>query len=195
MKQKIGTLLLFSCIFFTACQKKSVDPQPTSSIEKTTSTQGTSSLNSDTAGNNVNGFLRLQVSKDSVNSDNILISFNPSAKTIYVAGEDAPTFQGFGQVSLSSLSSDNIPLAINTLPLTNKGLKIQLKVGAKIDGVYSLDMKAISGVPAMYEIWLMDNYKKDSLDYRSNSTYAFNVYNADTASVGSNRFKLVIRQK
>jgi hypothetical protein len=202
MKQTIGILLFSSCIFLTACKKSAVEPsiQQTQGIQgkgaaSSISTQGTSAANSDTIGNNVTGYLRVQLTKDSINSDNILIAFNPSAKPIYVSGEDAPTLQGFGQVSLSSLSSNNIPLAINTLPLTKAGLKIGLQVNAQASGVYSLDMITISNIPSMYHIWLKDNYQKDSLDYRANPKYAFNINNSDTASFGSNRFKLVICEK
>jgi len=199
MKQKIGILLFTSCIFFTACKKSEVKPsdQQTSGVQGkgSISTQGTSAVNSDTIGNNVTGYMRVQLTKDSINSDNILITFNPAAKTTYVSGEDAPTLQGFGEVSLSSLSSDNIPLAINTLPLTKAGLKIALKVNVQASGVYSLEMITISNIPSVYHIWLKDNYQKDSLDYRANPKYAFNINTADTASFGSNRFNLVICEK
>jgi len=40
----------------------------------------------------------------------------------------------------------------------------------------------------------MDAYRKDSLDMRHNSTYAFNVMKSDTNSFGSRRFSLVFRQ-
>ena len=200
MKLRLGALLLSSCILIAACKKNGIEPAAqTTQITQTKgavssiSTQGTENI--DTVGNNVKGFLRLQLTKDSINSDNVLIVFDPTASTAYVGGEDAPTLQGFGVVSLSSLSSDGIPLAINTLPLTNKGLKIGLKVYARNDGIYSLDMKTIKNIPDMYDIWLIDNYKSDSLQYRTYPSYHFNVATADTASFGSNRFKLVIRRK
>jgi hypothetical protein len=200
MKQKIGLLLLSSCILFTACEKNTLDPtvqqsQVIQKAESSTSTQGTSTVSGDTVGNNVNAYLRVEMAKDSINSDNILIVFKPSSKTTYVAGEDAPSLQGFGHVSLASFSSDNVPLAINSLPLTKQGLKIGLRVNAAADGAYSLDLKNINALPAIYTIWLMDNYKKDSLDFSGNPNYSFNLEHADTASFGGNRFKLVIRPR
>ncbi|HVV54162.1 MAG TPA: hypothetical protein VHC47_02490 [Mucilaginibacter sp.] len=199
MKQGIGALILFA-ITFASCQKDSVAP---STKQKQVSTQSSNTsiiLNQQTSSNTapadtVNGYLRLQLAMDSINTDGILIDFKPGAKAAYVPGEDAPTMQGFGKVSLSSLSSDNIPLAINTLPLAGKSLSIGLKVNTSADGIYSLKMCDINSVPASYDIWLMDKYKKDSLDMSYNKVYAFNLYHADTASFGSNRFKLVIRQK
>jgi hypothetical protein len=202
MKKSICALILLSSIYLSSCQKNSVAPEikPSQTDHKATVTpitlnQGGSTPGKDTSLNNVNGSLRVQLTKDSINTDNIFISFNPIAKTIYVPGEDAPSFQGFGQLSLASLSSDNIALAINVLPLTQKGLTIGLKVNATSDGIYKLEMLAIRSVPQAFDIWLMDKYKKDSLDYRHDSSYAFNIYKADTTSFGSHRFKLVIREK
>ncbi len=202
MKLRIGALLLSFCILIAACKKNGVEPTAQSTPVAQTkgavssiSTQGTSAAGIDTVGNNVKGYLRLQLTKDAINSDNILIAFDPSASTAYVAGEDAPTLQGFGVVSLSSLSSDGVPLAINSTALTNRGLKVGLKIYARNDGIYSLDMKNIKNIPDMYDIWLIDNYRQDSLQYRTYSKYNFNVITADTASFGSHRFKLVIRRK
>jgi hypothetical protein len=106
------------------------------------------------------------------------------ANTAYIKGEDAPYIAGFGQVSLSSSSSDNLPLTINVVPLTPKGITIGLNLYAQTDGTYYLKMDSINSVPKSYQVWLKDNYKKDSLDMRLHSSYAFDLYNADTASFG-----------
>jgi hypothetical protein len=208
MTKRISTLIILSGLFFTACQKNNVAPdavqtqtiQSTNPISKpitqgtgiasTTSTKGATDASSP-----VTGSLRLQLALDSINSDNILFDFNPTAKTNYVPGEDAPSMHGFGIVSLSSLSSDRVPLAINALPLTSKGLSIALNVNAKNDGVYKLTMMSLQSVPDSYSVYIKDGYKKDSLDLRLYPTYLFNIFKADTASFGINRFKLVIRSK
>lgn len=202
MRPRIYTLLLLSCIFATACRKSAVEPdnvqdkgRQTTGPASTTPVISpvTSGLGADTADTNINGYMQVRLAKDSLNTDNILINFTPNSKTTYVMNEDAPTFQGFGKVSLSSLSSDNIPLAINTLPLTKQGLGVKLKINARVDGIYSINMMAIKAVPAKFDVWLMDHYKKDSLDMRLYPSYAFNILKADTSTFGSNRFKLVIR--
>jgi hypothetical protein len=56
-------------------------------------------------------------------------------------------------------------------------------------------MQQINAVPNTYSLWLMDGYKKDSLNMRLYPTYAFNVYKSDTTTFGSNRFKLVVRHQ
>lgn len=205
MMKRISTLILLSGIFFTACQKNNVTPdavtaQTTNPITKPI-TQGTGIASTGSAASTtststpVTGSLRLQLTLDSINNDNILFDFDPKAKTNYVPGEDAPSMAGFGIVSLASLSSDRVPLAINVLPLTQKGLSIALRVNAKYDGIYKLTLTSLKAIPDSYSIYIKDGYKKDSLDLRLYPSYAFNIFKADTASFGINRFKLLIRSK
>ena len=140
-------------------------------------------------------YLRLQLAKDSINTDDMVVRFVSSASPAYVPDEDAPYRAGFGMVSLCSISSNNVDLAINELPLPKvKPDVIGLSVGANADGLYTLNLTQIVSIPALYDIWLMDAYKQDSLDMRHNPTYAFNVLKSDTNSFGSKRFSLVIRQ-
>jgi Putative Ig domain/Secretion system C-terminal sorting domain len=143
---------------------------------------------------NIDQHLRLQMVMDSINTDDIYIGFKSTASTQFANDEDAPFKQGNGKISLSSISSDNIPLAINRLPLPGlKQLIIPLSVAARANGTYKLNMTELDAVPQLYEVWLMDRYKKDSLDMRKNTTYAFDI-TADTNSYGSKRFQLVLRQ-
>jgi trimeric autotransporter adhesin len=147
--------------------------------------------------NNANAepHLRLQMTMDSINTDDIYIGFNAAASSKDDFSQDAPYKPGSGKVSLSSISSDNVVLAINKLPLPKLTPTImRLKVNATSDGVYKLNMTEMTAIPQLFEIWLRDAYKNDSLDMRHNKTYAFNLYNADTNSFGSKRFSLVIRQ-
>jgi len=140
-------------------------------------------------------YLRLKLSKDKTNTEDVIIQFKPTAAANYVFNEDAPYFKGFGSVNLSSFSSDGIALAINVLPLPEKKPDIiKLNVWAKSSGVLKLAMNEIKNVPQLYDVWLMDKYAKDSLDMRHNSSYSLSLDTKDTASFGANRFALVIRQ-
>ncbi|HEY4196794.1 MAG TPA: T9SS type A sorting domain-containing protein, partial [Mucilaginibacter sp.] len=49
-------------------------------------------------------------------------------------------------------------------------------------------------VPKLYEIWLMDAYQKDSVNLSVNNLYGVDINKADSASFGTNRLSLVIRQ-
>jgi DNA-binding beta-propeller fold protein YncE len=142
----------------------------------------------------VNQLLHLLVSKDSINTDGLLIRFNNAASTKYVAGEDAPYRVAGGTVNLNSISSDGVKLAINVMSLPAKSQVIPLNVNVTTDGQYKFNMVTVKAIPELYDIWLMDKYKKDSLDMRHNPIYAFDVVKADTNSFGANRFQLVIRQ-
>ena len=139
-------------------------------------------------------FLRLQVSKDSINKEDMVVLFNESAKAGYVLNEDSPYLKGSGVVSLSSNSSDNIALAINQIALSKQTQTIPLTVNATSTGIYRLSLTEIKNMPKLYDVWLIDTYKKDSLDVRSNPNYNFNINTADATSFGSKRFSLVIRQ-
>ncbi len=141
-----------------------------------------------------NQFLKLQIAKDNINTDDTFIGFSSNAKTTFDANEDAPYRVGLGKVSISSLSTDRIPLAINHTSLSKKNLTVALNISATTDGIYTLNMTQLQGIPTLYDIWLMDTYKKDSVDLRHNKTYSFNIFRADTASYDAHRFTLVIRQ-
>jgi len=145
---------------------------------------------------NINQYIRLQVmGKDSTISEQTMIRFKDQAPLTYTPDVDALYKPGFGLASLSSKSSDQVDLSINSIPLPKqKSESIKLNVNATHGGTYTLKLRDMIAVPQIYDIWLMDAYKKDSLDMRQNKIYAFDIYKNDTASFGSNRFTLVIRQ-
>ena len=140
--------------------------------------------------------LKLKMFADSSNYDEIIIGFSSTASTKYNGYEDAKDLGGIGAMeSLSSISSDNVLLAVNFLPLPKQThLEIRLKTKASISRQFTLQKTKLDSLPPIYEVWLMDKYKKDSLDLRNNSSYVFYVDLADTSSFGNNRFSIVIKQ-
>ncbi len=139
-------------------------------------------------------FLRLQLAKDSINTDGIIIRFAPNTQSKFNPAEDAHYHKGLGKVSLASLSSDDQPLAINQLPLALKGDTIKLNVGARANGNYTLNLKSITGVPQIYAVWLKDAHNKDLVNMRTTASYSFAIDTADTTTFGSSRFSLMILQ-
>ncbi len=196
MKQVFFAVILVAGMFLSACQKDAVVPQTqqtevsTTKITTSTSNQNPVTPQVDT----VKGYLRIQLAATGNSFDNILIDFDPTTKPTYSASWDAITFAGFGAVSLSSLTSNDYACAINTRPLTVSGTSVALKVGAKTDGTYKLNLLTVSAIPATFNIWLKDNFLKDSLDFRHNTTYAFNLKLADTNTYDSKRFSVVLRK-
>lgn len=143
--------------------------------------------------NMVPRYLRLRMSLDSSNLDETIISFKNDAKTTYSLSEDALYHVGSGKVNIASFSSDHKMVTLNAMPL-DKADTVKLKINAAADGIYTLNMNSIKGIPELYDIWLMDAYKKDSVDLRHNTSYSFNIIKADTASFGAYRFTLIMRQ-
>ena len=142
-----------------------------------------------------NQYLKLQMSKDSIHNENIVVRFNENAKTTFDFGADALYMKGFAPISLSSSSSDHVALAINQQPLPKQtATRVGLNISASTNGTYTMSLKSLAGMPKLYDIWLMDNYRKDSVDMHVNPSYLFDVITSDTASFGSHRFVLVVRQ-
>jgi len=143
-----------------------------------------------------NQYLRLQLAKDSINADESLIRFDAKSRTLFDPTKDAKYRLGTGAVSLSSLSSDRIALAINRLPLPRgkQTLAIPLKLAANADGNYQLKLKAINQVPQLYDVLLIDKFAKDSVDMRKNANYSFVISKSDTNTYGSGRFLMMIRE-
>jgi hypothetical protein len=143
----------------------------------------------------VTQYLRLNLVQDSINTDGMFVSFKKGTRPQYALGEDAMYKPGTGSVSLSSLSADSVALAVNTQPLPNLApLIIPLNVSASANGLYQLNLATIKSIPDLFDIWLFDAYNKDSLDFKHNPTYSFNVATSDLASYGPKRFTLVVRQ-
>lgn len=107
---------------------------------------------------------------------------------LYLAGPSSIT-------SISSLSSDKVKTAINHLPDYHSGSRVWLNVSATATGIYNLKLEGVRNIDTLYNIYLIDHLKKDSLDIRRYGTYAFNLVSTDTSTFGGNRFELVISRK
>ncbi len=141
--------------------------------------------------------IRLKLIADEINDDEIVVVLNSAAKINYIQNEDAEDIGGSGAVvSLSSLSDDKTNLSINRLPAPQKEDRIiPLLVDATAaKGLYSLNLKEARDLPALYQVWLKDAFTKDSLNLSIHPTYNFNIDRTNTATFGTNRFTLVIRQ-
>ncbi|MEO6633289.1 MAG: T9SS type A sorting domain-containing protein, partial [Mucilaginibacter sp.] len=141
---------------------------------------------------------RLRLTVDSLNYDDIAIGFKSAASAKYNIAEDSKYLTGISAAEgLASYSTDTVPeaLSINFLPLPKKAPQvIRLNVTAKSSGRLTLEKTQLDPLPKIYELWLIDKYKKDSLDMRTNSNYVFDIDRNDTLSFGNGRFELVIRQ-
>jgi hypothetical protein len=195
--KKILTVLVLAGLGFSACQKDEVSPtgNATPTAQKTTKPVTTTTNQNAVPNDTTKGYLRVQLAMNATATDDILIEFNPGSSAAYSSTEDAKTFTGMGAVSLSSLSSNNYLLAINTLPLVSTGTTVGLAVGANANGIYKLNLTTISStIPSSVAIWLKDAYKKDSLDFKKYPSYSFNINKSDSATYGSHRFTMVLHE-
>jgi trimeric autotransporter adhesin len=197
MKKSI--LLISTILFLAACKKETtvapvkqtVPVSTTGQTPVTTKGQVTATTAPDTIPDNA--ALKIKLVKDSINYDETMFFFNHAAKLAYDPNNDSPYFAGFGQESLSSISSDGRDLVINTIPYSS-GIAVSLVVGAKADGAFSLQVSYANNIPANIQILIQDNYTKATVDITS-APYKFNVVKADTTTYGSNRFKVIFKSK
>jgi hypothetical protein len=141
--------------------------------------------------------IRLQLIKDSINTDEIVTLLNDKASTSYLNTEDAEDMGGISaEVSLSALSSDSVKLCINRLPPPPKKVArvVPLLVTATATGQYQFKLSQLANLSLAYEVWLKDRFTHDSVSMHANSVYSFNIDLKNAATFGTDRFQLVIDQ-
>lgn len=140
-------------------------------------------------------YFRVEIIKDSVNTDETMVRIKGNGALNFVNNLDAVYKQGNGSVSLASYTTDKVDIAIKSVRLPKlQAESLAMDVNAASTGIYKLTLRDIVAIPRLFDVWLMDNYKKDSLDLRQNITYQFYIDKTDSSSFGSKRFNLVIRQ-
>jgi hypothetical protein len=142
----------------------------------------------------VSQFLHIKLTQGDTPIDEAFINFDGNAKTGFSLAEDALYRPGNGIGSLASLSSDGYSLSINAQAFPKKSATIALNVNAIADGTYQVSIPGMKSIPKLFDVWLMDAYKKDSLNIKNNTAYSFDIIKGDAASYGTNRFSVVIRQ-
>lgn len=189
---KTSILLSLLLLSLAACQKnEKVTPTvaPITSTTTTTTPTPTAAVKPDTIPDQA--AFKIQLFKDSINTDETMFIFSHTSKTSYT-NNDAVYFQGFGQESLASISSDGKDLAINGLPYT-PGMSIALDANTKASGAFLLKLSYENKIPANIHIWLKDALMKDSVDVRT-TNYNFNVDKTNANSFGNKRFKLILNE-
>jgi len=140
--------------------------------------------------------LHLKLMKDSTNYDECGVYFNSGWSDAF-DNNDSFDLDGISpKVYLSSYTSDDIRTSINALGGYSKGKRIKLYVNVNTGGLYTLNLEDVANIDtADFNIYLVDNLKKDSLDLVRYKTYNFNINTADTTTFGANRFVLAIEKK
>jgi len=140
--------------------------------------------------------LHLRLQKDSVTFDECGLYFGDNWSDKFDAADGVDLDGVSPTVYMSSYTSDNIRTCINSLSDYTKGKRIKLFVKGNTDGIYNLTLADMFNIDtSAYNIYLLDNFKRDSLDIGRYKSYAFNITNSDTNSYGSNRLELAIERK
>jgi len=144
----------------------------------------------------VTTLLRLKLYVDQYDYDDIAIGFNSGASLTYNPNEDSGYMPGVNAAEgLASYSKDGVRLSVNLLPLPGQNPEhIRLYVVAANNGAITLKRTKLDSLPKKYNLWLVDRYKKDSINLRVDSSYVFEINKADTASFGGYRFYVSVSQ-
>ena len=139
--------------------------------------------------------LYMKLAQDSITYDYCGIYFRSDWVSTFKTG-DAIDLDGLSpKVYMSSYTSDGVRTAVNHQPDYTAGINVKLYANATTDGIYHLNIEGIRNIDTLYDIFLIDHYKKDSLDMRRYGSYAFNIYKSDTSSFGASRFELSIHPR
>ncbi|WP_259068188.1 beta strand repeat-containing protein [Mucilaginibacter sp. X4EP1] len=139
--------------------------------------------------------LYMKMVKDSVTHAYCGIYFRKGWASIFNAGDAADLNTSSQKVYMSSYTSDGVRAAVNLQPDYRKGIKVKVYANAAVDGIYMLNTEGIRNIDTLYDIFLIDHYKNDSLDMRRYGSYTFNIYKSDTSSFGGSRFELSIHPR
>jgi len=140
--------------------------------------------------------MHLLLEKDTANFDGVALVFDKWATANFDKNKDAEDLGGIGALeSFSALTSDSVKTSIHHLPLPGKNKEIiPLFADATTSGPYKIKLTDVKYLPALYEVWLKDNFTKDSVDLKAHPDYNFNIDKSNSASFGVNRLQLIIRQ-
>lgn len=142
-------------------------------------------------------FLRLSLQKDTLDQDDILLTFKDGQSEDYRQEEDVDDLTGQNAAgSLSSFSKkEKKQLAVNALPAAKKVNTISLFADAAADGDYKLKLADWSENFKTQTVFLKDNFTGDSVDLSKQLTYAFFIRKSNAATSGGSRFFLYFRQE
>lgn len=144
------------------------------------------------------GLLRIKLAADEINTDDIMILFDPDSKNEYEPYHDADRLKGIGNVStLASYGRlSSTMLSINRMHSIDSATRIKLHVNVtNSNNADTLSAIGFDSLDPRYDVYLIDHYKNDSLFFSKYHQYLFNIDKTDTTSFGANRFELVFHKK
>lgn len=134
--------------------------------------------------------LTISVTNGSI-TDKAFVKVNPAAKSS-LDNFDGPKMDNT-LFDIATLSSDNIPMAINAVDGITCGSAVKINLKDFTAGSYKLNFLA-SGLVQEYEMVLTDKYTGSTINVTTSPDYTFVVDN-NAASKAADRFELTFKEK
>jgi hypothetical protein len=134
--------------------------------------------------------LTITVTNGSI-TDKAFVKVNPSAKAS-LDNFDGPKMDN-SLFDISTLSSDNIPMAINAVDQVTCGSTVKINTKDFTTGSYKLNFQG-AGLLQEYEMILTDKYTGSITNVTTSPDYTFAVDN-NAASKAADRFELTFKEK
>ncbi|WP_183577995.1 DUF2341 domain-containing protein [Mucilaginibacter sp. X5P1] len=141
-------------------------------------------------------YIRLRMIQDSSHSDLAYIRFNKNYKAVFDSTEDIGDFNADGQtVFFGSMTSDSVEVDVNSMPTAQKKLSFYLSTNASTSGNYTIKKLDLVGIVEVYDVWLVDHYKNDTVNMRTVDSTTFAIDKTNPLTYGNSRFEVAIIQK
>lgn len=139
--------------------------------------------------------LRMNVSKDSLYEDELIIALRENASKLNTDNSDLGKFFN-DQINFYSKSSNNFNLAINEYPIPSTVDTINLSLfsydnGLPWEGTYTISC-TLDDISKNLEILLWDTFTDKITNLEQENNYTFQLTN-NSNSFGNDRFKLIIK--
>jgi len=141
-------------------------------------------------------YIRLRMIQDVSHSDLAYIRFNENYKATFDSTEDIGDLNADGQtVFFGSMTSDSVEVDVNSMPSVHKKLSFYLSVNASTSGNYTIKKQDLVGIDEVYDVWLVDHFKNDTVNLRTVDSTTFAIDKTNSSTYGNSRFEIAINQK
>lgn len=129
---------------------------------------------------------------DSKNSDKSVVRLLPNISNAFQSSEEARKMTNSG-LSLFTVNEDSQHLSINAVSEKEEHLLIPLGFSGHVNGNASIGLENVSMVSSQYEMYLIDNYKNDTVLITKDTAYNF-VISSDKKTFEIGRITILLKR-
>ncbi len=133
-------------------------------------------------------WFRITLSNQS-QSDEAVIRLSKRATNGYDPKMDAKKFNN-GGINISTFIESEVPMAINSLPVSLCAEQISIKLNKTDPGIYQIKFTELAGFNPPFSISLIDSYADSTVMVVDSTVYAFSI--DDSSASHAARFKLLM---